>query len=103
MNAIIKKLGIQILNDIDSGNSYLTEDEEIKVIRILKQLTRKDEPLSKYQAAEYIGKSRATFDNLVRDGKIPKGKKVQGFKELRWFKKDLDKYIKGKSAKATEC
>lgn len=81
---------------MDSDNSYLTEEEQIKVIKTLKQIARKDEPLNKYQSAKYIGKSRATFDNLVKAGKIPKGKKVQGSKELRWFKKDLDKYIKSK-------
>lgn len=37
--------------------------------------------------------SRATFDNLVRDGKLPKGKKVPGFKELMWYKRDLRKYL----------
>lgn len=81
---------------MDSGNSYLTEEEEIKVIKFLKHLSRKDEPLNKYQAVKYVGKSRATFDNLVRLGKLPKGKKVQGSKELKWYKKDLDKYIKSK-------
>lgn len=36
----------------------------------------------------------ATFDNYVREGKLPRGKHVAGFKELGWFKKDLDKFIK---------
>jgi len=31
---------------------------------------------------------------MVKDGKIPEGKKVIGFKEKRWYKKDLDKVIK---------
>ena len=39
--------------------------------------------------------SRATFDKYVSKGKIPKGRKQQGFKELFYFKKDLDK-IKNK-------
>lgn len=46
--------------------------------------------LSKYQACKYLNVSRATFDNYVRDKKIPKGRKQQGFKELFWYKKDLD-------------
>ena len=96
MNDIIKKLGRQILNDLDSGNSYLTEEEEMKVIKSLRQFTRKDEPISKYQAYTYLRTSRATFDNLVSSGKIPKGKKIQGLKELFWYKKDLDKYLKNK-------
>lgn len=36
------------------------------------------------------GISRATFDNYVREGKIPKGLKQPGFKELFWLKRDLD-------------
>jgi predicted DNA-binding transcriptional regulator AlpA len=49
--------------------------------------------MSKYQAYTYLNMSRATFDNLVREGKLPKGVKVAGFKELFWYKKDLDKAL----------
>ena len=38
--------------------------------------------------------SRASFDNYVREGKLPKGKKVAGFNELSWTKKELDEYKK---------
>lgn len=38
--------------------------------------------MSKIQACDYLGVSRATFDNYVRDGFIPKGIKQEGFKEL---------------------
>lgn len=31
---------------------------------------------------KYLKVSRATFDNYVRAGKIPKGRKQIGFKEL---------------------
>jgi len=30
---------------------------------------------------------------MVREGKLPEGKKVIGFKEKRWYKKDLDAVI----------
>ena len=52
--------------------------------------------MSKYQAFNYLHISRATFDNLVREGKIPQGKKQQGFNELQWFKKDLNAYRENK-------
>lgn len=42
------------------------------------------------QACNYLGISRATFDNYVREGKIPKGLKQPGFRELFWLKRDLD-------------
>lgn len=92
MIKIIKNLLIKIINDIDSGNSNLTEDECAEVIEYLTWITNKNEKLSKYQACKYLNISRATFDNYVHDGKLPKGRKQQGFKELYWIKKDLDKF-----------
>ena len=49
--------------------------------------------MSKTQAADYLGVCRATFDNYVHDGFIPKGTKIDGFKELRWYKSDLDMFL----------
>ena len=49
--------------------------------------------LSKLESAEYIGVSRATFDNYIAKGWIPEGKKRVGFKEKFWYKYDLDKYL----------
>ena len=37
---------------------------------------------------------RTYLTKLVKEGKIPQGKKQQGFKELSWTKKELDKYTK---------
>lgn len=56
-------------------------------------ITNKNEKLSKYQACKYLKVSRATFDNYVKAKKIPNGRKQIGFKELFWYKKDLDKFI----------
>lgn len=50
--------------------------------------------MSKESACAYLQISRATFDNLVREGRIPKGKKQIGFKELGWKKSDLDIILK---------
>ena len=87
----IKGLLLHIVDDIDAGNSNIDEEEAMQIVKALKRYTRKDNPLSKIQACEYLNVSRATFDNLVRAGEIPRGKKVAGFKELRWYKKDLIK------------
>ena len=91
---IIKKLLIEILENIDSGNTNITEEEEVKTIKVLKELLRKDVPMSKYQAYTYLNISRATFDNLVNENKLPKGKKIAVFKELMWFEKDLIMFLK---------
>lgn len=92
---VIRELLVKIIDDIDCGNSNISDEEALQVIKSLKRYTRRDEPMSKYEAYTYLGISRATFDNLVRDGKLPKGRKKAGFKELFWFKKDLKKCING--------
>ena len=84
----IRKLLIGIIDDIDAGNSNIDEKDAMEVVKLLKGM-RRDNPISKYQAYTYLGISRAKFDNLVREGKIPEGKKIPGFKEKVWFKKDL--------------
>lgn len=76
---VIKTLLLKIIDDIDAGNSKLSESECLELIENLRVLSNKDEKLSKYQAIKYLGISRATFDNYVREGKLPKGKKQQGF------------------------
>lgn len=94
MIKILQKLLRKIDEDIDAGNSNITDEEALEIVGILKEYTKKDTPMSKYQAYTYLNISRATFDNLVKDGKLPVGKKVAGFKELFWYKRDLDQYLK---------
>lgn len=94
MIQLIKTLLLKIINDLDSGNSNLTEKEESELLNMLTQLSNKENKLSKYQACKYLNISRASFDNYVNLGKLPRGQKEQGFKELFWLKKDLDKFKK---------
>lgn len=93
MLKVIRSLLQKVVDDIDAGNSNISETDAIEVAKVLSEYTRKDKGISKYAACEYLNISRATFDNYVREGKIPRGKHEIGFKELRWFKKDLDKFI----------
>lgn len=90
---VIKNLLIQIINNIDTGNSNINEEDEKHIIDCLRKYTHKDEGMSKYSACQYLNVSRAKFDNMVKDGLLPEGKKVIGFKEKRWYKRDLDKII----------
>ena len=85
----IKKLLLQIVDDIDAGNSNADEEELMQIAGALKKYTRKDKLMNKYQAYTYLGMSRASFDNKVREGLIPKGRKEAGSRELKWYKKDL--------------
>ena len=96
MLKVIKSLLEKIINNIDCGNSNITEDEAMEIIKVIKSYTDKTQKLSKYQACQKLNVSRATFDNLVREGVIPRGEKVIGFKELFWEEKVLDKIIESR-------
>lgn len=86
---ILKHSLLQIVENIDAGNSN-AEDSQIDVLLdTINKATNAQNKMSKYQACKYLNISRATFDNWVRDGKLPKGKKEQGFKELFWEFGDL--------------
>ena len=91
---VIKKLLLQIIDDLDAGNSNISEEEGEQIIEAIQKFSRKDEGISKYDACRYLNVSRATFDNKVKEGVIPEGKHIAGFKEKRWYKKDLNLAIK---------
>ena len=78
----IKNALLNIVDSIDVGNSAVDEDGALSIIELANKLTNTQNKLSKYQACKYLNISRATFDNYIRDGKIPKGQKEQGFTEL---------------------
>ena len=89
MLKIIKTLLEKIIGDIDAGNSNITEKEATEIVGVIKSYSDKTNKLSKYQACQYLNMSRATFDNYVRNGKIPRGKKEAGFRELFWKESEL--------------
>lgn len=92
MLKLIKNILLKFIDDIDTGNCNMYYEEQCKVLQYLGNIYNGDERFSKIQAAEYLGVCRSTFDNYVKDGFIPKGIKQEGFKELYWYKSDLDVY-----------
>lgn len=86
---LLTKLMRDTADKIDAGNCELSVDEAMDLLNVLSH-----ESLSKDQACSFLNLSRSRFDNLVRERKIPKGRKVRGFKELRWYKDELDTSIK---------
>jgi predicted DNA-binding transcriptional regulator AlpA len=93
MLRVIRSLLLKIVDDIDAGDSNITEKETVELVDTLKRLTDRQKRLSKYEACRYLNVSRATFDNYIREGKLPKGTKEVGFKELSWSRKELDEFI----------
>ena len=92
MQEILKKLLIKLLretaNKIESDNCELSDQEMTDIMGIMSHRV-----LSKEQACSYLNLSRSRFDDLVREGRIPKGRKRRGFKELIWFEDELSNCI----------
>ena len=94
MLEIIKAVLQQWIDDIDSGNSNISETQQEEIINLYQKMSLKE--MTKVESANYIGVSRATFDNYISKGIIPKGSKRPGLSNLMWSKSDLDKYLKTK-------
>ena len=75
----------KIADDFDAGASEVTESQAIDILRVVAH-----EAMSKEQACVFLNLSRSRFDDLVRDRKIPPGKKIVGFKEKVWWKDELE-------------
>lgn len=93
MNNFLKRAVTKLLREtadkIDSGNCELNEEQAMDIMSVLSH-----EVLSKDEACSYLNLSRSRFDDLVREGKIPKGRKRRGFKELIWYKDELTEIIR---------
>lgn len=81
---LVVKLLREVADKIDSGNCELNEQQAMDIMSAISH-----EVLSKDEACSYLNISRAKFDNLVLEGKLPRGKKRRGFKELFWYKDEL--------------
>lgn len=94
MQETLKKLVCKTLREIadkiDGGNCELSETEASEILSTITHTS-----LSKEEACDFLNLRRSRFDELVRLGKIPKGRKLRGRKELIWFKDDLTAVIKG--------
>ena len=94
MLKLIKTILQKFIDDIDSDNTNISYEQQCEILKILSNVNLGQEnEMNKTEAADYLGVSRATFDNYVRDGFIPKGEQVGRFKELRWYKSDLDVFL----------
>ena len=89
LKRVVTKLLRETADKIDSGNCELNEEQAMDIMSVLGH-----EVLSKDEACNYLNLSRSRFDDLVREGKIPKGKKRRGFKELIFYKDELTKIIR---------
>lgn len=77
----LRKLVVKLLREtadkLDCGNSEMSADEAMHIVSMLTH-----EPMSKEKSCQFLNMSRSKFDDLVKDCRIPKGRKRVGFKEL---------------------
>ena len=85
LKRIVTKLLRETADKIDSGNCELDEEQAMDIMSVLGH-----EVLSKDEACSYLNISRSRFDDLVREGKLPRGRKRIGFKELIFYKDELN-------------
>lgn len=94
-NILINELE-NILSRIKSDNSVITEEDQLKVINMLKEIN--SEKYNATQASKYLGVCRKTFDTYVKNGELPKGIKEEGGVNY-WLKIDLEKWKQEKTKK----
>ena len=81
---------IEVANNIKAGNTYLSEQEQSEILAMLTHTA-----MSAEEVCSYLHISRPTLTNYVRNGTIPKGRKLRGRNELIWFKDELINALKG--------
>ena len=92
MIKLIRNILEDYINKIDSGNSNLDEESAIAILKAVSDSTDMTKRVSKYKACQILCISRATFDNYVREGKLPQGEHTIGFKEKSWSMKDINEF-----------
>ena len=86
IKSVVSKLLRGLADRIESDTCELNEQQAMEIMSVIGH-----EVLSKDEACGYLNLSRSRFDSLVLEGKIPRGKKRRGFKELFWYKDELIK------------
>lgn len=89
---LIRDLLADRLEQIDAGNSNIDEESVIVILKAVNDSTDMTKRVSKYKACQILCISRATFDNYVREGKLPQGEHTIGFKEKSWNLYDINKF-----------
>ena len=87
LTKLLAKLLRETANKLETGNTHLSETEMLEIANMLCH-----QEMSKAMACKYMNLKRSRFDDLVRDGTLPKGKKRVGFNELVWYRDELDLY-----------
>lgn len=89
LKSVLATLLRRSADELEEGKYVCDDVELIAAISALSKF-QSEPTLSKAQACDYLNISRSTFDAYVKNGILPKGEKVAGFKELSWRKEGLE-------------
>ena len=86
LNKLVATKLRELADKFEANTSEATEGQLLDILSIIGH-----ERMSKEQAANYLNMPINTFNIYISRGIIPKGRKEVGFKELTWYKDELDK------------
>lgn len=89
LSKLVAKTLRDIANKIDAGNSEMSPSEAMDIMSTLCHYV-----MSKDTACRHLNLSRSRFDELIRERKLPEGRKRVGFKEKVWYQDELDACLK---------
>ena len=81
---IVAKLMRQYADAIDAGNSHLNAEQATNILSAIAHIE-----MTKEEVCEYLNMSRSRFDDYVRLGKFPKGRKIKHKNNLIWYKDEI--------------
>lgn len=91
MNKIISdhigNLLIDAGNKIKAGTCEISENEALDILKTISH-----QPLSREEVCSKLKISNNKLYELIDKGKLPKGRKRRGFKELVWYLDEINEY-----------
>lgn len=76
-------------DNIDAGNSNLSSQECTNILSAICHIE-----MTKPEVCKFLNISRSRFDDLVREGRIPRGKQVPHKQHIVWYKDEIITAIK---------
>lgn len=88
LNKLIAVRLRELADKFDAGTSEATEGQCLDILNIIG-----NQRMSREQAAEYLNMPINTFNQYISKGIIPPGHKEKGYKELTWYRNELDTVV----------
>ena len=81
---IVAKILRQYADSIDAGNSHINAEQATNILSCVCHIE-----MTKPEVCEYLNIGRSRFDDLVREGKLPRGKSSAHRNALIWYKDEI--------------